>query len=91
MGNPLQEYYKSWTLDAKLPVIYLLDIQFTHSCTPLVVIHNCTLSKFIAAENRCSKFINRDLILLQPSKITSTFKNVIPNDNSSVQVSQSRI
>ena len=37
---PFQEYCELQTLDAELPILYLFDIQFTRSCTPLVVIHN---------------------------------------------------
>ena len=36
----LQEYCELQTLDAELPILYPLDIQFARSCTPLVVIHN---------------------------------------------------
>ena len=36
---PLQEYCESQTLDAELPILYQLYIQFARSCTPLVVIH----------------------------------------------------
>ena len=34
---PFQEFCESQTLDAELPILYPLDIQFTRSCTPLVV------------------------------------------------------
>ena len=48
------------------------------------------LSDFIEHEDRCSKFINQDLNFLQPSNIPSVSKNVLPDDSSSVQVSQSQ-
>ena len=37
---PFQEYCELQTLDAELPILYLLDIQFARSCTPPVVIHD---------------------------------------------------
>ena len=37
---PLQEYCELQTLDAELPILYPLDIQFARSCTPPVVIHD---------------------------------------------------
>ena len=37
---PLQEYCELQTLDAKLPILYPLDIHLARSCTPLVVIHD---------------------------------------------------
>ena len=37
---PLQEYCELQTLDAELPILYPLDIQFARSCIPLVVIHD---------------------------------------------------
>ena len=43
---------------------------------------------FIECEERCSKFINQDLNFLQSSKIPAVSKNVLPDDNSSVQISQ---
>ena len=46
------------------------------------------LSDFIKHEERCSKFINQDLNFSQSSNIPSVSKNVLPEDNSSVQVSQ---
>ena len=48
---PFQEYCELQTLDAELPVLYPLDIQFTRSCTPPVVIHDWTLAEFIAGED----------------------------------------
>ena len=41
---PFQEYCELQTLDAELPILYPLDIQFTRSCTPLVVIHDRALA-----------------------------------------------
>ena len=37
---PFQEYCELQTLDAELPILYPLDIQFTRSCTLPVVIHD---------------------------------------------------
>ena len=37
---PFQGYCELQTLDAELPILYPFDIQFTRSCTPLVVIHD---------------------------------------------------
>ena len=39
------------TLDAELPILYPLDIQFARSCTPLVVIHDLALAEFIAGKD----------------------------------------
>ena len=55
---PFQEYCELQTLDAELPILYPLDIQFARSCTPLVVIHNRALAEFIAGKDQCLKFIN---------------------------------
>ena len=48
------------------------------------------LPDFIEHEERCSKFINQDLNFLQSSNISSVSRNVLSEDNSSVQVSQSQ-
>ena len=48
---PIQEYCELQTLDAELPTLYPLDIQFARSCTLLVVIHNQALAEFIAGED----------------------------------------
>ena len=37
---PLWEYCELQTLDVELPILYPLDIQFTRSCTPPVVLHD---------------------------------------------------
>ena len=66
------------------------DILSSPFPTSLVVNSNCAVSDFIKHEERCSKFINQDLNFLQSSKIPSASKNVLPEDNSSVQVSQSQ-
>ena len=85
---PFQEYFELQTLDEELPIIYPLDIQFTRSCTPPVVIHDPALVEFIAGEDQCLKFINQDLTFLQPSVIISTSRNTVQNDNSPAQTSQ---
>ena len=76
------------TLDAELPILYPLDIQFTRSCTPPVVIHDRALAEFTAGKDRCLKFINQDLTFLQPSVILSTSRNTVQKDNSPAQTSQ---
>ena len=38
--TPFPEYGELQTLDAEVPILYPLDIQFARSCTPLVVIHD---------------------------------------------------
>ena len=43
---------------------------------PPVVHNNRALKEFIQGEERCLKFINQDLIILQESHIPSTFTNV---------------
>ena len=74
-----------------LPTSCQCDILSTPFPTSLVVNSNHTVSDLIEHEGRCSKFINQDLNFLQSSKIPAVSKNVLPNDNSSVQVSQSQI
>ena len=69
--------------EAELPTSCQSDIPSTHSPTS-------PLSDFIKHEERCSKFINQDLNFLQSSNIPSVSKNILPDDNSSVQVSQSQ-
>ena len=83
-----QEYCESYALEAELSTSCQSDIPSTHSSTSLVVNSNCTLSDFIECEERCSKFINQDLNFLQSSNIPSVSKNMLPDENSSVQVSQ---
>ena len=85
-----QEYCESYVFEAELSTSCQSDILSTHSSTSLVVNSNHALSDFIEHEERCSKFINQDLNFLQPSNIPSVSKNMLPDDNSSVQVSQSQ-
>ena len=85
---PFQEYCELQTLDAELPILYPLDIQFARSCIPLVVIQDEALAEFITGEDRCLKFINQDLTFLQPSVILSTSRNTVQNDNCPAQLSQ---
>ena len=85
-----QEYCESYVFKAELSASCQSDILSTHSPTSPVVNSDCTLSDFIEHEKRCSKFINQDLNFLQSSNIPSVSRNVLPEDNSSVQVSQSQ-
>ena len=87
---PEQESCESYAFEADLPTSCQSDILSTHFPTSLVVNSSCALSDFIECEERCSKFINQDLNFLQSSKIPSVSKNVLPEDNLSVQVSQSQ-
>ena len=82
-----QEYCESYVYEAELSTSCQSDILSTHSSTSPVVNSDCALSDFIECEERCSKFINQDLNFLQPSSIPSVSKNVLHDDNSSVQVS----
>ena len=83
-----QEYCESYVFQAELSTSCQSDILSTHSPTSRVVNSDC--ADFIEHEERCSKFINQDLNFLQSSNIPSVSKNVLPDDNSSVQVSQSQ-
>ena len=76
--------------EAELSPLCQSNIPSTHSPTSLVVNSDRALSDFIEHEERCSKFINQDLNFLQSSKTPPVSKNVLPEDNSSVQVSQSQ-
>ena len=90
-GIPFQEYCELQTLDAELPILDPLDIQFgrfARSCTPPVVIHDQALVEFIAGKVRCLKFINQDLTFLQPLVILPISGNTVQNDNSPAQTSQ---
>ena len=84
------EYCESYVFEAELSTSCQSDIPSTHSSTSPVVNSNCALSGFIKREKRWSKFINQDLNFLQSSNIPSVSKNILPDDNSSVQVSQSQ-
>ena len=88
--QPEQESWESYAFKAQLPTSCQSDILSTPFPTSPVVNSNCTLSDFIEREERCSKFINQDLNFLQSPKISTVSKNVLPEDNSSVQVSQSQ-
>ena len=85
-----QEYCESYVFEVEPSTSYQPDIPITHPSTPLLVNSDRALSEFIECEERCSKFINQDLNFLQPSNIPSVSKNVLHDDNSSVQVSQSQ-
>ena len=85
-----QEYSESYVFEVELSTSYQSDIPITHPSTSPVVNSDCALSEFIEHEERCSKFINQDLNFLQPSNIPSVSKNMLHDDNSSVQVSQSQ-
>ena len=78
------------TYEAELPTSHQFDILSTHSPTSPVMNNNRTISNFIECEERCSKFINQDLNFLQSSNISSVSNDVLPEDNSSVKVSQSQ-
>ena len=88
--QPEQEYCESYVFEAELSTSCQSDILSTHSPTSLVVNSDRALSDFIKPEERCSKFINQDLNFLESSDISSVSKDVLPEDNSSVQVSQSQ-
>ena len=90
LQQPEQESWESYALQAELPTSCQSDILSTPFPTSLVVNSDHTLSDFIKHEERCSKFINQHLNFLQSSKIPTVSKNVLPDDNSSVQVSQSQ-
>ena len=85
-----QEYCESYVYDVEPSTSYQPDIPVKHPSTPPVVNSDHALSEFIEHEERCSKFINQDLNFLQPSNMPSVSKNVLHDDNSSVQVSQSQ-
>ena len=80
-----QEYCKSYVFKAELSTSCHSDILNTHSPTSPVVNPDHALSDFIKCEERCSKFINQDLNFLQSSDIPSASKNMLPDDNLSVQ------
>ena len=79
--------YKAY-LHQEAPTLCQSDTLSTHFPTLQVMNSNRALSDFIKDEERCSKFINQDLHFLQSSKIPAVSKNVLPEDNLSVQVSQ---
>ena len=85
-----QEYCESYVFEVEPSTSYQPDILITHPSTPPVVNSDRALSEFIKREERCSKFINQDLSFLQPSNIPSVSKNMLLDDNLSVQVSQSQ-
>ena len=85
-----QEYFESYVFEVELSTSYQSDILITHPSTSPVVNSDCALSEFIEHEERCSKFINQDPSFLQPSNIPSVSRNMLDDDNSSVQVSQSQ-
>ena len=81
-----QEYCESHVFKVEPSTSYQPDILITCPSTPPVVNSKNALSEFIECEERCSKFINQDLNFLQPSNIPSVSKNMLHDDNSSVQV-----
>ena len=85
-----QEYCESYVFKVAPSTSYQPDIPITHLSTQPVVNSDHAFSEFIECEERCSKFINQDLSFLQPSNIPSVSKNVLHDENSSVQVSQSQ-
>ena len=85
-----QEYCEAYVFEVELSTSHQSDILITCPSTSPVVNSNRALSEFIKHEERCSKFINQDLNFLQPPNIPSVSKNVLHDDNSFVQVSQSQ-
>ena len=90
LQQPELKSFESYAFKAELPTSCQSDILSTPFATSAVVNSDCASSDFIKHEERCSKFINQDLHFLQSSKIPTVSKNVLPEDNSSVQVSQSQ-
>ena len=88
--QPEQESGESHVFEAELPTSCQSDISNTPFPTSPVVNSNCALSDFIKCEERCLKFINQNLNFLQSSKMPSVSKDVLPENNLSVQVSQSQ-
>ena len=88
--QPEQESCEPYAFKVELPTSCQSDISSTPFPTSPVVNSNCAVSDFSECEERCSKFINQYLDFLQSSKIPAVSKNVLPDDNSSVQVSQSQ-
>ena len=76
--------------EVELSTSYQSDILITCPSTSPVVNSDHALSEFIKLEERGPKFINQDLNFLQPSTIPSASKNVLHDDNSSLQLSQSQ-
>ena len=60
-----------FSLDLHVPKVSLERIH-----APLVVHNDRALTEFIQGKERCLKFINQDLMLLQESHIPLTFTNV---------------
>ena len=85
-----QEHCESYVFEVEPSTLYQPDILITSPSTPPVVNSDRVLSEFIKREERCSKYINQDLNFLQPSNIPSVSKNMLHDDDSSVQVSQSQ-
>ena len=90
LQQPEQEYCESYMFKVESSISYQPDILITCPSTPPVVNSNHALSEFIEHGDRCLKFINQDLSFLQPSNISSVSTNMLHDDNSSVQVSQSQ-
>ena len=90
LQQPEQESCESYAFKVELPTSCQSDILSASFPTSLVVNSNHAVSDLIKREERCSKFINQDLNFLQSSKIPAVSRNVLPDDNSSVQVNQSQ-
>ena len=88
--QPELKYCDSHAFEEELPTSHQFDIPSTHSPTSPVVNGDHALSDFIKHEERCPKFINQDLNFLQSSNISSVSKDLLPEDISSVQASQSQ-
>ena len=52
------------------------NISIERTYSPLIVCNDRAFTEFVKGEQRCLKFINQDLTLLQSSNIPSTFSNV---------------
>ena len=71
LWQDLQVSNAEFSIDLHVPNVSLERIH-----TPLVVHHDRVLTEFIQGEERCSKFVNQDLIFLQESHIPLTFATV---------------
>ena len=56
--------------------LHIPNFSIERTYSPLVIYNDWAFTKFVNGEERCLKFVNQDLTLLQASDIPSTFSNV---------------
>ena len=72
----------------QLLLLHTPNIYIEQTYSSPVVCNDCAFTEFVQGEERCLKFINQDLTLLQSSSIPPTFSNILKAVSASVKVKE---